>query len=226
MILSSIFFAVGDFERVDRAIQQGEGGAGEEQQGGEGGGLLLSPFILAHHQLPQQSDHQSHHQHLLQHQSHDKPRCGDKVLRRTAGGSVVTKRGGTVVIITITILSINIIIIRRVNVDEERSGHHHHSIHHITSSPSFTQRHHPHHYCLPQHHLDHSNAHQEDPCGRGEVFNKRQNLVEEQSQRKEEELWRTQSRGERRCICICETSSKKTYLYLLDIIRDNVFLFV
>ena len=94
--MSSIFFALGDFERVDRAIQQGEGGAGEEQQGGEGGGLLFSPFILAHHQLPQQSDHQSHHQHLLQHQSHDKPRCGDKVPRRTAGGSVLTRRGGTV----------------------------------------------------------------------------------------------------------------------------------
>ena len=113
----------------------------------------------------------------------------------------------------------------------------HHIITIIHSMPS-------HHYSLPQHHLDHASAHeeplhhqrhhslhvhrdyQEDPCGRGEVFNKRQNLVEEQSQRKEEELWRTQSRGERRCICICETSSKKTYLYLLDIIRENVFLFV
>ena len=45
-------------------------------------------------------------------------RCGDKVPRRTAGGSVLTKRGGTVVIIhntaiiiTITIISIYIIII-------------------------------------------------------------------------------------------------------------------
>ena len=55
------------------------------------------------------------------------------------------------------------------------------------------------------HSLDLHRDYQEDSRGRGEVFNEQQNLIEEQNQREEEKLWRTQSRGEGSRICIFET---------------------